>query len=631
MIFSRKQMPAILLPEQATPREWYAAEVLQTNLEKIFNTKVKLTTGETASNVILIGGPERNRCTANWITQAEFDKAVPGPEGMMLRSLNDSTILLAGSSQGATERERGTIYAVYEFLERYMGCCFGAYINPDVPGGAYIPQLESLELTGVDYVKARADSTYRTAIIQYADEQGNPSHKLNIPFLDWLVQNRYNRILTWTGIYDAYKEAGILPELEKRGFGLTVGHHAAPQMFLPPRGNRDFPEHYFETHPEYYKLREDGQREEPNGFYGQWIFCSRNQELIETISQNVITWIGRNPAVDIIAFWPQDGIFPQCVCEACKQYSKVENYTYFLNEVAKRVSAVYPYVKIDMLAYVDLWDCPEGLQLEPCLQVEEATWHASGLRKCGAADGSGIAGTFLETDLLKWHSLGAEVVYYDYYMGVYPARQRYIPIADEIQSLCIRARQQGIAGSGTQIECFNLWNHLFNFYVFARTAYDDSLSVKDHFQRFGRLFGEGAAYVLKVISKAEACLEGQVTIREAGQYVMANLDAEEVYCLYEQALAAAKSPDCRNNIRMMRMAFRYTDLETQESRNQPAIQPYLSLKPYEDTTGELYYMSTHFDSFQWNDPGYGITVPVDCRAKDFMADHWYHFEKTEEK
>ncbi len=626
MKIQRNFMPAIVLPAAATTREQYAAETLQKYLQQIFGGSAAIVADSAPVNGsrILIGGPERNAATAGYLTETQFDTAVPGPEGLMICTLDDNTLLLAGSSKNPNECERGTIYAVYEFLERYLGCSFAAYINPDVAGGSHISSLEQIDLSGIHYVKASADSTYRAAIVQYADCQGKPEHGFNVDFMDYLVQNRYNRIVTWMGVYDYYKKSGFLAELERRGLRISAGHHAALQKFLPPFGNEDFPEHYAETHPEYFRLEENGKRYVPDGWYGQWTVC---RNAMEQVAENIIAWISRNPQVDIVTLWPQDGSGSQCFCEKCGPYSKMENYTWFQNEVAKRVGAVHPNVKIDMSVYVDLWACPEGMQLEPNLMVHESTWHHTGLRKCGASDGSGLIGTFFEDNARDWRKKGAEVVYYDYYMGVYPARNRWLPIADEVQAICKRNQELGILGVGTQIECFNLWNHAFNFFVFARTAYDNSISMEDHFPRFGRIFGKGAPYIAEIIRRAEQCLDGQVPIKLGGLYIMEHMDTDALYALYDQALDAAETPAHRNNIRMMRMAFRYTELEARESKDNSREYPYFTLKKYFDLTGELYYMSTHFDSFKHNDPGYGITVPVDCdRSKFAPSDSWYNFE-----
>ena len=48
------------------------------------------------------------------------------------------------------------------------------------------PQMRDITVADAKYVKASADFSYRTAIVQYDVWSANPNHELNIPFLDWL-------------------------------------------------------------------------------------------------------------------------------------------------------------------------------------------------------------------------------------------------------------------------------------------------------------------------------------------------------------------------------------------------------------------------------------------------------------
>ena len=630
MLLSQNALVHILLPADATPREIFAAGELEKYLKQIFPGIRILLAGDTESakgNRILLGGPERNRLTAAYLSEAEFDAAVPGPDGLTVRSLEENVLLCAGSSKNPNECERGTIYAVYELLERYCGCSLSAISNPEFAGGEFVPTLETLELTDLYYEKPKADIPYRTGIVQYNYPMASPLHPLTLPFFDWLAKNRYNRILLWAGTYQTHKEAGIIEEAARRGLRFTVGHHQSSCLFIPPKGNQYFPEAYYRTHPEFYRLQEDGTRFEPVDDWGQWIFCSRNEELIGQMAKNICAWIDQNPAVDTVALWPHDGLAPQCVCPECSKYSKVENYTFFLNEVARLVRKVHPHVAIDMLAYVDLWNCPEGLKLEPNIVVQEATWHETGLRTVGKPDGSCLNGTMFEQDLLRWKDAGAQVAYYEYYMGVYPARQRYMPAADELQSLYKRMMAVGIRGSGTQIECFNLWNNIFNFFCFGRTAYDTSLTLEDNLGLFTRIFGEGAPYLQRIITDMEARLDGQEPIMTAGLRLMRDTDMAPVHALLEEALQKAQTPNARNNIRLFWLGLRYSEVECQnttvaDDRN------YTDLEPCKDPTGELYYMSRNFDSYHWNKTGMGLMLPLDCRKEaEFIPDQWYAFEK----
>lgn len=626
MLITRDSHVHILLPSRPTSREQFAAEELEKYLLSLLDCTVTVTGdgARPAGISFLIGGPERNAQSARYLTAEEFRATVPGPEGMLIQNLDDETVLLAGSSWHVGECERGTIYAVYEFLERYCSCVLAAYSHPEADAGEIIPQKNALALDGVHYCKPGADRPYRTAIVQYSNWAGNPERSLNTAFFDWLVKNRYNRFLTWTSIYEHFKKNGTLAQLERRGIRFTVGHHESSRLFLPAFGNEYFPEHYYETHPEYFKLQSDGTRYRNESAGGQLVYCCRNEDAIREVAKNVIKWVADNPSVDVLALWPNDGIHEQCTCPACAKHSKIENYCHFTNGVAKLVKDVHPHLRFDMLIYVDLWECPDGMTLEPSILIDEATWHSTGLRTTGKPDGSSLSGTHFEQNLLKWKRTGAEVVYYDYYMGVYAVRQRWMPMADEIQPIWKNFAEKGISGAGTQIETFNHWNHLLNFYTFGRTGYDASLSVADTAGAVAALCGKAAPVVKEILLAGEAALDGQLPIHKCGHLVMETVDKKALYDAYERAFALADTPRARNNLRLLRMVLRYSDLETSEPASLDKKYQNVA-ENYADASGELGFM-TRFDSFWKNDPGFGIAIPLQSEEKDFVPDKWYLFE-----
>ena len=448
---------------------------------------------------------------------------------------------------------------------------------------------------------------------------------LDFEFLDWLSKNRYNFIYTWNSVYEHMKENGMLEAAIKRGILFKVGHHDAIDTLLPQRGNKYFPEHYYETHPEYYKMTEDGTRFEMLNHWGQMVLCSRNEDMIKQISDNLISWFLQNPQVKSFALLNKDGTAPQCCCDKCKGYSKVQNYVYMINEIAKRLKKAHPQVELNMLAYTDLWEPPAEIKLEGNVSVTESTWHVSGLRTAGKPDGSCLSGTFFEDNLLKWKKIGASVTYYDYFMGVYPGRQRYIPIADEMQAMCKRFIEKGIDGTETQMEVYNHWNNIFNFYTYGRTAYDTQKSLQDNLNLFCRIFGKGGRFIAENIKYAESILDGQCEIMTAGICLMENIDKEQMYMGFEKALAMAESPAQRNNIRLIRMAFRYSDIECKEKYADDET-CYKNLKHYDiEERGELLYMKRNFDSYASHD-GYGIMIPVEGSDNGFTPDKWYIFE-----
>ncbi len=609
----------IILPPEPTPREIFAAQELVKYVSLM--SGAELSYGEACENSVIIGSPRRNPTAGVLISEEEFSAKIDGAEGFIILA-DEKHLLLAGGD--FNDDERGTVYAVYELLERYFGCGLSAYSNKTMDAGEYVPQKATLEILG-GYVKPHADLTYRTAIAQYDVWVGDPDHELNDRFISWLAKNRYNRILTWSGVYEGFKKNGMLGEACKRGIKFSVGHHQCFSLFLPPHGNEYFTEKYFETHPEYFRLNEDGTRYEfkEGEYMGQLTLCMRNKDMIKTFASNVIAWSEKNPQADVICLWPQDGCHPQCCCSECSKHTKTANYSYFVGEVAKIVNKKLPSLKFDRIAYVDLLDCDEA-DFSKNVIIDEAVWFSSGLRTVGKPDGSAFADTEYEKTLLAWKNTGATVVYYDYYMGVYACKQKWMPAADEIRANAKRMKEKGISGAGSQLELFNMWNHIFNFYTFARTMYDNSISMEDALDGFSRIFGHGAPAIKEVIRMGEAVLDGQVSIKDAASYVMNDIDREKVYTLYEQALAAAETPRVRNNVRLMRMAFRYSDLEAHTEHYGDAKSGKVL---YKDDTGELRYMREHFDSFITHNEGCGIAIPVDCEKNvSFAPDKWYMFE-----
>ena len=106
---------------------------------------------------------------------------------------------------------------------------------------------------------------------------------------------------------------------------------------------------------------------------------------------------------------------------------------------------------------------------------------------------------------------------------------------------------------------------------------------------------------------------------------MEHIDKEKMYEGFEKAFAAADTPLHKNNIRLLRMAFRYTDLECGEAYENDEI-GYQKLKHYDiPERGELLYLRDHFDSYT-SLSGYGIMIPVEGEDNGFEPDKWVMFD-----
>jgi hypothetical protein len=132
------------------------------------------------------------------------------------------------------------------------------------------------------------------------------------------------------------------------GIAMSTGHAWA----------RYVDENLFETHPEYFALR-DGQRVK-----GGW-YCTSNPELRKVFSKGVIARGGFNPSVS-----PPDGT-GYCQCDACRAQDDPGNiepssggtsmsnrYVDFLNEVAREVGKVHPDWLLSFYCYADYTQPP---------------------------------------------------------------------------------------------------------------------------------------------------------------------------------------------------------------------------------------------------------------------------------
>ena len=125
------------------------------------------------------------------------------------------------------------------------------------------------------------------------------------------------------------------------------------------------------------------------------------------------------------------------------------------------------------------------------------------------------------------------------------------------------------------------------------------------------------SFIKSYIQYAESLIDGQVRYDEAGTYLALNADKQKVYDLFEKAYKAEPEERLRNNIRLMRMSFRYSDLLTNGGGY-----------------AELKYMYDHFDSYSHN-PGYGIYIALSETfnsenrvIEPYKPDKWYQFETS---
>ncbi|OGV73688.1 MAG: hypothetical protein A3K19_22520 [Lentisphaerae bacterium RIFOXYB12_FULL_65_16] len=307
-----KAAATIVLAKDAVLAERTAATELATYLKAISGAEFAVAdeADATATGPCLFVGPTAVARQAI----ADFDKL--GPEEWQVRT-SGGNLLLAGG------RPRGTLYAVYHFLEDALG------VHWWNPWEETVPQKPALEVGALD-LHGKPTFRYRDIYMLYGNDKGR-----------FAARNRLNRDgdARIAGEYGGCMDYG--PPYHVHTF----------YMYLPPK-------EYFDTHPEYYSLI-NGKRTADNAQ-----LCLTNPEVRQLIIEKLRNYIVTTRAEaektgsppPLVFSISQNDWYNPCQCERCHSVlvaegSEVGLLIQFLNAVSDAITAEYPDVCLDTLAY----------------------------------------------------------------------------------------------------------------------------------------------------------------------------------------------------------------------------------------------------------------------------------------
>jgi len=293
----------IVLPVNATASQKYAAEELQSFTVQITGVKLPVTADDQPlpPNAILLG---ITRYTEK-INGAPVDLKKLGDDGFTFKTAG-SHLCVIGSGV------RGTLYGVYELLEKYGGCRWYSSWQSKIPklDKWNIPELNETQI---------------------------PAFIVREPF--WFDM--------FKGDFAARcKVNGNRPQLaEKHGGHIRFGSGMFVHTFLylcPP-------DQYFDSHPEYYSLVKGKRLRE----YSQ--LCLTNPDVLRIVTSNTLARIRKDPTAKIFSVSQNDWRNP-CECPECKAIDDKEGshagtMITFVNQVAEAVEKEFPDAWIETLAY----------------------------------------------------------------------------------------------------------------------------------------------------------------------------------------------------------------------------------------------------------------------------------------
>ncbi len=341
----------IALPVDATAVETKAAAELRHYLGAIFKTELPVVHGDAAEPVIKVG----------LFSELELD-AREWKQDEIVVSRSGDTLYLAGA------RPRGTLYAVYEFLEAAYGVRFWTADAESIPEFAAFFVPDAIDIRQAPVFFWRENFTDRV--------MGHPA---------FAIKNRSNG--HYTGI----------PE-EWGGNQTILGFCHTFFLFLPP-------EKYFREHPEWYSLF-SGKR-----MHGQ--LCLSNMEMRRELVRNVLEELRRNPETEIVSVSQNDNGF-WCECDDCAGFIAAHgNLSDLLldavNQVAAAVGEEFPAVKVETLAYNDTRMPPATIRPAANIIVRLCSIECDFSKPLQSAANAEFA-----ANLEAWGKLAAELYIWNY-------------------------------------------------------------------------------------------------------------------------------------------------------------------------------------------------------------------------
>ncbi|HBE43155.1 MAG TPA: DUF4838 domain-containing protein [Bacteroidales bacterium] len=341
----------IIIPSYPTPDEKKAAEVLQDYMLQISDAALPVISVDRNRKgipfEIILGQNERLDKLGIDINFNEL-----GEDGFIIKT-DSLRLIIAGGSK------KGTLYGVYTFLEKYLGC------RMYTPRVKIIPKHEKIIL---DRINDRQIPAVKYRTIHYRG--------------------------TWDQEYADWHKLSHDAGGERTAWGLWVHtfNHLVP------------PEIYFAEHPEYYALR-DGKRIPTQ-------LCLTNPEVLKLTIQNLRKDMARNPEA---LYWSvsQNDNRNYCMCGNCQAIDKKEgspsgSIIWFVNQVADQ----FPDKVISTLAYEYGRKAP--LSLRPGDNVNIMLCSIEMRRDRPFAEATDSMSVAFVRDVRNWSKIAKDIIVWDY-------------------------------------------------------------------------------------------------------------------------------------------------------------------------------------------------------------------------
>ena len=349
------KLGAIILPNKPTVAEEYAAYELQRYIGQITGLVPGLLGRDKTfdGRKVFIGRANRDQ---------DMAKLADLPDDSYTVDYQGRRIVLAGNT------DRGTLYAVYEFLKT-QGCSW--YLPGTV--GEVVPKRDRLRLGDPGLIETPDYDARGYHIATHHYRLNGTLIDINIEdYLDWALRNRMNSLVLgeygWTAYFG-----------EHRG----EGHYQTD--------DHSFVKYVLDAHPEWWPLV-DGKRTKLHPSKRPNQLCVSNEALRDWVATDIIQFFAARPEMQIYSLSEND-YTSWCECGACRALdadegegafektdagfplmSMSDRAVNFLNNIAERVNEVFPGKKIMTYSYAQTVLPPVREKVHPNVSIT-VCWH----------------------------------------------------------------------------------------------------------------------------------------------------------------------------------------------------------------------------------------------------------------
>ena len=553
---------SIVLPQKASPSQKYAAEELRDFTEKATGVRLPIVTDAQPipAKAIVLGGAdaqervppadatgrvppadaqgiprpkavrEADALAGVRVPPADATGRVPPVSDGFRLKVDGSRLYIVGSA------ERGTLYGVYEFLERFVGCRWYASWHTVVPRR--------------DRVEVPAD----------LDDTQTPAFAMREPYWYDVIQHpefaarlRVNS-RSWRRLGDKFGG-------DPYRFGGGLGSCHTFDRLLSP-------DEYFDAHPEYFSLVK-GRR-----IKSRTQLCLTNPDVLRIVTSNVLERIRKDPGAKFYGV-SQNDWYNFCECPNCKAVDDEEGshsgtMIRFVNAIAEAVEKEFPDAIIETLAYQYTRKAPKKTKLRhnvvPCLCTIECDF-ALPMDKSPFKENIAFC-----KDIEDWSRLTDFLYIWDYttdfahYTMPWPnvyALQGNVQFfrRNNVKALFEQGAYQGRHADFAELKAWLL----------AKWMWNPDLPMKDLLDDFfAGYYGKAAPFVrdyFEAVHKLQGCCSSSpnkplLIFDSVGSSVLPDLFLDFAEGCWQQAVDAVKDdPATSYNVRMSKFSFDYLHLE----------------------------------------------------------------------